>query len=165
MGEKTNQDPFYQDPFDQDTFDQDPFDLARFVAAQERVIERAYAELRAGRKESHWMWFVFPQLEGLGFSHKAQRYAIGSLAEARAYLAHPRLGARLREGVRLALTHRGESAHALFGSPDDMKFRSCLTLFRAAAPGETVFQDGLDAFYGGEGDPKSLEILSRLGPA
>ncbi|MEL6978355.1 MAG: DUF1810 domain-containing protein [Pseudomonadota bacterium] len=139
----------------------DPFDLARFLSAQAGVIERAIDELKAGRKRSHWMWFVFPQLAGLGASAMAQRYAIGSLAEARAYLAHETLGPRLEQSVAATSPHRERGASALFGSPDDLKFRSCLTLFRAASPDGALFQEALDAYFGGEGDPASLEILKR----
>src|SRR5690348_18193089 len=114
--------------------ERDPFELERFAAAQANVIARVKDELRAGRKQSHWMWFVFPQLAGLGFSPMAQRYAIASLAEARAYLAHTLLGARLRECTELVLAIHGKSAHDIFGSPDDLKFRSCLTLFAEAVP-------------------------------
>ncbi len=138
--------------------DSNPFDLARFVEAQRGALERALGELRAGRKQSHWIWFVFPQIAGLGSSPMAQRYAIASLDEARAYLAHPILGSRLRDCTRAALAAPG-SAREVFGSPDDMKFRSCLTLFARAAPEEVLFQEGLARFYGGEEDPKTLEKL------
>lgn len=137
----------------------DPFDLARFVAAQEGAYTQAIGELRAGRKRSHWIWFVFPQIAGLGSSAMAQRYAIASLAEARAYLAHPILGPRLLEGVTAALTAPG-SAHDVFGSPDDMKFRSCLTLFARAAPEEALFGQALARFYDGEEDAKTLAKLA-----
>lgn len=137
----------------------DPFDLARFVSAQEGTFTQALTELRAGRKRSHWIWFVFPQVAGLGSSPMARRYAIASLDEARAYLAHPLLGPRLREGIAAALTAPG-SAHDVFGSPDDMKFRSCLTLFAEAAPEERLFVDALDRFYGGERDPRTREELA-----
>lgn len=116
----------------------DPFDLRRFVEAQAPVMERVLAELRAGRKRSHWMWFVFPQIEGLGRSAMAQTYAIHSAAEARAFLAHPLLGDRLRDCVRLVLAAERPLA-AIFGAPDDVKFRSCMTLFAAAAPQEALF--------------------------
>jgi len=141
-----------------DPSDQDSFVLSRFVEAQAGTVEQALAELRAGRKRSHWMWFVFPQVAGLGSSPMAQRYAIASLDEARAYLAHPVLGPRLRECTRAALAAPG-SAHAVFGSPDDLKFRSCLTLFARAAPGEALFRDALARFYGGQEDAKTLGKL------
>lgn len=131
------------------------FDLQRFVDAQDPVIERVRAELRAGRKRSHWVWFVFPQLEGLGASPMARRYAIASLDEARAYLAHPVLGARLREGVELLLAAEGRTIHEILGSPDDLKLRSCLTLFLRAGGG-APFQAALDRYYGGSLDPLSL---------
>jgi uncharacterized protein (DUF1810 family) len=138
----------------------DPFDLQRFVTAQAPVIDDVLAELGAGRKRSHWMWFVFPQLRGLGMSSMAQHYGIASLEEARAYLAHPLLGPRLRECCALALRVEGRSAHEILGSPDDLKFRSCLTLFELAAPGEPLFRQALDQYYGGEPDPRTL-ALSR----
>ncbi len=135
------------------------FDLERFVAAQEPVYARVAAELRAGRKRTHWMWFVFPQVAGLGFSAMAQRYAISSLAEARAYLAHPVLGPRLRACVALVLAAPERDAHAIFGTPDDLKFRSSLTLFAHAAPEERVFREALDAFYGGVEDAATVAKL------
>lgn len=135
--------------------------MERFVEAQDHVYARVLDELRRGRKQSHWMWFVFPQIAGLGVSERAQRYAIGSLAEARAYLAHPVLGARLLDCTRLAMAHDGDSARAIFGAPDDMKFRSSMTLFAAAAPDEPAFNAALAMFFGGVGDPLTLEILAR----
>jgi uncharacterized protein (DUF1810 family) len=137
----------------------DPFDLQRFVAAQDPVMDRVTAELLAGRKQSHWMWFVFPQLRGLGFSAMAHRYGIESLDEARAYLAHPLLGARLRAATAHLLAIAGKSAHDVFGSPDDLKFRSCMTLFALAAPEETLFAQALDKYFGGEADAKTRQLL------
>ena len=137
----------------------DPFDLQRFVDAQADVYEDVHDELHAGRKATHWMWFVFPQLRGLGHSPMAQRYGIASLDEARAYLAHPVLGERLRECTRLVLGVDGRNARAIFGSPDDFKFRSCMTLFGFAAPDEDVFAQALDRHFGGEPDPRTLELL------
>ena len=136
----------------------DPHDLARYVNAQDAggTYARALAELRAGRKQSHWMWFVFPQIAGLGFSPMAQRYAITSVHEARAYLAHPVLGPRLRECVAAMNGHAGRTAHEILGSPDDMKFRSCLTLFAEATPDNADFKAALAKYYGGEGDPETL---------
>lgn len=134
-------------------------DLARFVAAQNPVIAAVRAELSAGRKRTHWMWFVFPQLAGLGRSEMARRYALISLDEARAYLAHPVLGARLRELTELANAHTGVSAHAIFGSPDDLKFHSSMTLFSMAAPHEPVFRDALERFFAGAPDPGTLPLL------
>jgi uncharacterized protein (DUF1810 family) len=134
----------------------DPFNLERFVQAQAGSYAHALAELHAGAKRSHWMWFVFPQISGLGASAMAQRYAITGLPEARAYLAHPVLGPRYRECVDAILGVEGRSAHAIFGSPDDLKLRSSLTLFGAAAPDEPRFQTGLDRYFAGEGDPATL---------
>ncbi len=141
--------------------DADPFDLRRFVDAQAPVIEGAHSEQRAGRKRTHWMWFVFPQIEGLGFSSMAKRYAIRSPAEARAYLNHPVLGDRLRECVRLVVA-TGRPIAEVFGHPDDLKFRSCVTLFAAAAPDEAVFSEALPA-CGDGADSSTLEKLALLG--
>lgn len=137
----------------------DPFDLDRFVVAQADSHARALAELRAGRKRTHWIWYVFPQIAGLGSSAMAQRYALASLDEARAYLTHPILGQRLREGTEAALAGGTGTAHDLFGNPDDRKFRSSMTLFARAAPGEPLFRAALARFYGGEEDPRTLERL------
>ena len=143
--------------------DRDPFDLQRFVEAQDGVHARALAELKRGRKESHWMWFVFPQLAGLGSSPMAQRYAIGSLGEACAYLAHPVLGPRLRELTAAVNGVEGRTAHAIFGSPDDFKFRSSMTLFQAAAPDEPAYRQALAKYFDGAPDPKSLALLDQAG--
>jgi uncharacterized protein (DUF1810 family) len=137
----------------------EPYNLERFVAAQEGVHERALAELRAGEKRSHWMWFIFPQIAGLGFSPMAQRYAIGSLDEARAYLAHPVLGDRLRACTAAANGVTGRSAHVFFGSPDDVKFRSSMTLFTRAAPEEPLFAAAMVRYFDGEPDPLTLAKL------
>ena len=142
--------------------DDDPFDLNRFVEAQAPAIDTVVEELGRGRKQSHWMWFVFPQVAGLGFSAMSQKYAIGSVEEARAYLAHPVLGERLRECVELVLQLENRSAHQIFGSPDDMKFRSGLTLF-AEVSGEEVFLRALDRYFEGAADPATLKILNRQG--
>jgi uncharacterized protein (DUF1810 family) len=139
----------------------DPFDLERFVAAQMPVMALVRAELAAGRKRSHWMWFVFPQLAGLGFSAMAATYAIASLDEARAYLAHPVLGPRLVDCTRLVLAAEGGDAHAIFGSPDDLKFRSSMTLFALAAPDERAFVEALAKFFGGKADAKTLLLLNE----
>lgn len=141
----------------------DPFDLARFLAAQEGVIDDVRAELSGGRKRSHWMWFVFPQLKGLGHSSTAQHYGIASLAEARAYLAHPVLGPRLRECCDLMLAVPQRSAHEILGSPDDLKFRSCVTLFSLAAPEEPLFRRCLERFHDGEADPRTLALSGTMG--
>ena len=140
------------------------YDLERFVEAQERIYPVALAELKRGRKESHWMWFIFPQLAGLGRSPMAQRYAIGSLDEARAYLGHARLGPRLRECTGTVLTHRGIRAEQIFGPVDAMKFRSSMTLFLRAAPGETAFKQVLSRFFDGEPDPATDELLRAQRP-
>jgi uncharacterized protein (DUF1810 family) len=138
-----------------------PHDLERFVRAQERTGGTALAEIRNGRKRSHWMWYVFPQIAGLGFSEASRRYAIRSAAEARAYLAHPLLGPRLIECFEAALGVEGRTAHEIFGSPDDLKFRSCATLFAGVAPPGSVFQQALDKYFDGEGDPRTLELLGE----
>jgi uncharacterized protein (DUF1810 family) len=132
----------------------DPYDLERFVVAQDGAgtYQRAVAELRRGRKESHWMWFVFPQIAGLGHSAAARHYAISSLDEARAYLAHPVLGPRLIECAGLAAGISGRTAEQVFGGIDALKLRSCVTLFRHAAPAERVFRDVLDRYFGGKAD-------------
>jgi uncharacterized protein (DUF1810 family) len=137
----------------------DSYDLQRFVDAQDTVYDRVRAELRSGRKQSHWMWFIFPQIAGLGSSAMAQRYAISSLHEAKAYLEHEVLGARLRECTRLVMLAEGKSARAILGTPDDMKFRSCLTLFAHAAPEDQVFRDTLAKYFNGEEDPLTLARL------
>ena len=137
----------------------DPFELQRFVDAQNGTYIRALEELWRGRKESHWMWFVFPQLKGLGSSPMAQHYAIASLDEARAYLAHPVLGARLREAAAAVNATQGRTAREIFGATDDLKFRSSMTLFREAAPEEPVFGEALSRYYSGEPDPRTLELL------
>ncbi|MDH6232667.1 uncharacterized protein (DUF1810 family) [Mesorhizobium soli] len=137
----------------------DPFDLVRFVSAQDPVIAEVCAELKHGRKTSHWMWFVFPQVAGLGMSAMSQRYAIGSLGEARAYLEHPVLGPRLRLCVGLLLEIKGRSAHEIFGSPDDRKLRSSLTLFEQAASEDPIFRQALDRYFGGIADQATLERL------
>ena len=139
----------------------DPHDLHRFVEAQQRTFMQAVSELEDGHKTSHWMWFVFPQLRGLGRSPMATRYGIESLDEARAYLAHPLLGSRLKECVRLALRIDGRSITEIFGSPDDMKFRSCMTLFDRAAPDETLFAQALQKYFGGTPDARTLELLRQ----
>lgn len=135
------------------------FDLERFVLAQEPVYATVLAELRTGRKHSHWMWFIFPQLAGLGRSEMAQRYAIGSADEAAAYLAHPVLGPRLRECARLVASHDGLSAEEMFGHPDELKFRSSMTLFADVAPDEAVFQDCIDKYFDGVPDAATLARL------
>jgi uncharacterized protein (DUF1810 family) len=152
----------------------DRYDLRRFLLAQDPVFERVRAELAAGSKQSHWMWFIFPQLRGLGSSATAQRFAIASLEEAREYLAHPVLGERLRECTRLVNDVEGRSARAIFGYPDYLKFRSCMTLFAYAAhdapaadaatavPGaraERPFTAALEKYFAGEADPLTRKLL------
>jgi len=137
----------------------DPYDLTRYVAAQQPVFARVCAELAAGRKQTHWMWFVFPQLRGLGSSPMAERYGIGSLEEARAYLAHPLLGERLRHCTQLVNGVDGRSAEEIFGYPDYLKFRSCMTLFDNVAPDPSLFRAALVKYFGGEPDPMTLDIL------
>ena len=137
----------------------DPHDLARFVQAQEPVLAQVLAELRDGEKRSHWMWFVFPQVAGLGHSAMARRYAIASLAEARAFLAHPLLGERLRRCTALVNAVPGRTIHAILGSPDDLKFQSSMTLFAAAGPDEAAFAAALDRYFGGERDAATLARL------
>ena len=137
----------------------DPCNLERFVAAQAPVYSTVLAELDAGRKRSHWMWFIFPQLAGLGRSAMARQYAIASLDEAAAYLAHPVLGARLLECSALMARVEGRSAHEILGDPDDMKFHSSMTLFARAAPLEPVFRQCLDKFFGGVDDAATLALL------
>jgi uncharacterized protein (DUF1810 family) len=135
------------------------YDLERFVDAQRAVYEDARAELRRGRKQSHWMWFIFPQIEGLGRSETARRFAISSREEAEAYLEHPVLGARLRECTRLVNLVQGRSAEEIFGRPDDLKFRSSMTLFADAASDNQVFTEALRKYFGGAFDPLTLERL------
>ncbi len=137
----------------------DPFNLRRFVEAQDAVLPAVLAELRAGAKRSHWMWFVFPQIAGLGHSPTARHYAIGSRAEAAAYLRHDVLGHRLLACTDLVLDLRDRSLHDIFGSPDDAKFRSCMTLFDAIAPQQTPFRQALVRYCGGTPDPRTLELL------
>lgn len=136
-------------------------DLDRFVQAQTTTYDAALAELRHGRKTSHWMWFVFPQIAGLGLSPTARFYAIADLDEARAYLDHPVLGPRLIEAVEAINALPGRDAHVVFGSPDEIKLRSSLTLFLAAAPDEPVFRRALDKYFAGHADPLTAARLSK----
>jgi len=139
----------------------DPFDLKRFVQAQDPVYRDVHGELARGRKQTHWMWFVFPQVAGLGLSAMSQRYAINSRAEAEAYLAHPILGGRLSECTRLVLAVQGRTINTILGAPDDAKFRSSMTLF-AAVSNEPIFAEALARYFAGERDEATLEILSKL---
>jgi len=139
----------------------DPFDLARFVEAQEEDYREALEEIRSGRKRSHWMWYIFPQFNGLGFSEMSRRYAIQSLDEAKAYLQHPVLGPRLVRCFAALLELEGQSASAIFGSPDDMKLRSSATLFANVSPTGSVFEKALEMYFEGEPDPSTLELICR----
>jgi uncharacterized protein (DUF1810 family) len=136
--------------------------LERFVSAQADVYPAALAEIRAGRKRSHWMWFIFPQIRGLGSSPTAGHYAIGSLAEASDYLAHPVLGPRLIECADAVAASDAPSAEHIFGFPDDLKLRSSVTLFHRAAPTEPAFPKVLDKYFDGAPDPRTDELLARL---
>jgi uncharacterized protein (DUF1810 family) len=140
----------------------DPYGLERFVAAQDDggIYQRAVAELRAGAKRGHWMWFIFPQVEGLGFSSMSQRYAIASLAEARAYLAHPVLGPRLLDCGWILAAMEGKSAAEIFGEIDAIKLRSSMTLFMTAGPDKPVFREVLEKYFAGEPDNATLERLA-----
>ena len=137
----------------------DPYNLSRFVHAQEGDYEQALAELRSGHKRTHWMWYIFPQLDGLAFSATANHYAIKSVEEAKAYVEHPRLGPRLRECAEAVLRIEGRSAWEIFGSPDDLKLRSCATLFACVSPPGSVFERLLTKYYGGRRDEKTLQLL------
>jgi uncharacterized protein (DUF1810 family) len=139
--------------------DQDTYNLGRFLLAQERVFDRVVSELRAGMKTSHWMWFIFPQIRGLGRSPISVEYAISSRDEARAYLQHPLLGPRLKECTRLVLELQGRSVEDIFGSPDDMKFRSCMTLFAQVSPDDNMFERALQRYFAGMPDQLTLDRL------
>ena len=137
----------------------DPHDLDRFVQAQRGDYDQALAEIKSGGKRSHWMWYIFPQFDGLGLSSTARRYAIKSLSEAKSYLVHPVLGPRLAECAEAALSVKGRSAQEIFGSPDDMKLKSCATLFACASPAGSVFHRLLDQYFQGTEDRKTLGLL------
>lgn len=139
----------------------DPFDLARFLSAQRSVYDRALVELRAGEKQSHWMWYIFPQIDGLGSSPTTRHYSIKSLEEARQYLAHPVLGKRLIECTEAVLAHQGLSAEDIFGHPDDWKLQSSMTLFELVSEPGSVFSRILDKYYQGKRDSKTLSILGK----
>ena len=138
---------------------EDPFDLDRFVRAQTSDYERALAEINGGRKQSHWMWYVFPQCAGLGHSPTSQRYAISTLDEARAYLAHPILGRRLTECATAVLGVQDRTAHQIFGSPDDLKLQSSATLFALVSADDSVFHRVLDKYFGGHADERTLGLV------
>jgi uncharacterized protein (DUF1810 family) len=138
----------------------DPFHLSRFIAAQEHDYSRALAEIRSGRKRTHWIWYIFPQIEGLGYSSMSKLYAIRSAPEAEAYLNHSVLGPRVVECCEAALAVEGLSAREVFGSPDDLKVRSCATLFAAVSPPGSVFERLLDRYYDGVRDERTLQLLA-----
>lgn len=140
----------------------DPFDLARFVSAQERNYDAALAELRDGEKRTHWMWYIFPQIDGLGHSPTAKFYAIKSAEEARQYLEHPVLGPRLLACAEAVLSVEGRSASEIFGFPDDMKLKSSMTLFASVAEPGVVFVRVLDKYFHGEHDVRTLDLLDKL---
>jgi uncharacterized protein (DUF1810 family) len=137
----------------------DPYLLGRFVRAQQDDFEQALAEIRSGKKRTHWMWYIFPQIDGLAFSSTSKHYAIKSIEEAKEYLAHPILGPRLLECAEAVLRVEGRSATEIFGSPDDLKLRSCATLFACVSPPGSVFDRLLDKYYRGERDRKTLRLL------
>lgn len=139
----------------------DPYNLQRFVEAQDRVIERVLAELRDGRKRSHWMWYIFPQVKGLGTSGTAWDFAIGSRQEAEAYLQHPVLGPRLCDCSRLLADVQGRTAHQVLGTPDDLKCRSSMTLFAAVATDNAVFEEVLQKYFAGERCEYTIDFLER----
>ena len=140
----------------------DSYDLARFVEAQEHSYARALSEIRSGQKRSHWMWYIFPQFAGLGVSPTSKQYAVKSVAEARAFLAHPLLGPRLRECAAAAVRIEGLSATDIFGFPDDMKLRSCATLFASVSPAGSVFHRVIDRFFAGEPDAETLRLIAEV---
>ena len=142
----------------------DRYNLQRFLDAQERGYDTVLAELRAGRKASHWIWFIFPQIAGLGHSGMAQQFAISSLDEAKAYFQHPVLGSRLRECTQLVLNVEGRSAEEIFGYPDHLKFRSCMTLFMTATTDNTIFKDALLKYFDGKPDQLTLDLLAQQKP-
>jgi len=141
----------------------DPHNLSRFVQAQDDCYARALAEIRSGRKRSHWMWYVFPQFDGLGYSSTSRRYSIKSVAEAEAYLRHPTVGPRLLECCEAAFGVEGRSALEIFGSPDEMKLRSCATLFACVSPAGSVFDRLLDKYFQGRRDDRTLRLM-RVAP-
>ena len=143
----------------------DPHDLDRFVRAQEDDYETALREITGGRKRSHWMWYIFPQIDGLGFSEMARHYSIKSVDEARAYLAHPVLGERLLACARAAVANEGRTATEIFGTPDDLKLRSSATLFAAVSPPDSVFQRLLDQYFAGTPDGATLRLLKESAAA
>ena len=147
---------------------QDPYGLNRFVEAQKGHYVQALAKINCGRKRTHWMWYIFPQIDGLAVSSTSKRYSIKSIEEAKAFLNHPVLGPRLIECMETVLRDEGRSAAAIFGSPDDLKLRSCATLFASVSPPNSIFERDLDKYYQGGRDGKTLQLLgidSRIPPA
>jgi uncharacterized protein (DUF1810 family) len=140
----------------------DPFDLNRFVEAQENDYEVALSEIKAGEKRTHWMWYIFPQIDGLAYSSTSKKYSIKSIEEAQAYLNHSVLGIRLLECAKAVVEVEGRSIAEIFGSPDDLKLRSCATLFVSVSPSETVFEQILQKYYHGVRDAKTLHLLEKL---
>ena len=159
---ETPRDPFVVAEMAMRNARDDPYELRRFVEAQEHCIDDVLRELGAGRKSSHWMWFVFPQIAGLGMSATARTFGIKSLQEAAAYLVHPVLGPRLRECAQLVMEVEGRSLREIFGSPDDLKFRSCMTLFAQATSDNQTFLDALKKYCGGAFDPLTMELLGEV---
>ena|SRR5579863_2809745 len=147
---------------DKTTGKDDKFDLGRFISAQEDDHAQALSELRNGRKRSHWMWYIFPQIDGLGSSATSRHFAIKSKEEAKAYLEHPLLGARLVECTETVFLIRERSAHDIFGYPDDLKFKSCMTLFEALPGADSIFARSLEKYFNGERDSRTLQLLERL---
>jgi len=145
-------------PLDSHSTD-DPYDLGRFLRAQEDDFAQALWEIKSGKKRTHWMWYIFPQFHGLGFSSTSKHYSIKTIEEARAYLDHPVLGPRLLEGAEAVVSVEGRSATEIFGCPDDMKLRSCATLFACISPPGSVFERLLEKYYGGRRDDKTLRLL------
>ena len=141
----------------------DPFDLNRFISAQEGVFDRALAELRGGLKRSHWMWFIFPQIEGLGHSPTTRFYSLKSLEEARQYLSHPLLGTRLKGCCEAVLAVQGRSASDIFGHPDDWKLQSSMTLFELVSEPQSIFSRVLEKYYQGKRDTRTLQIAGKVG--
>lgn len=141
--------------------EKDIFNLQRFVNAQDGIINQVFKEIHRGHKQSHWMWFIFPQLDGLGYSHMAKNFAIRNLDEARAYLSHPILGSRLEDCTAMMLDHSQQHITSILGTPDDYKFRSAMTLFSLVADSDSVFHEALDVFFHGKRDPKTLELLHQ----
>jgi uncharacterized protein (DUF1810 family) len=140
----------------------DPYELNRFINAQERIYDRVLAELRGGQKRTHWMWYIFPQIDGLGHSPTTRHYAIKSVEEARRYLSHPVLGARLVECAEAVLAVQGRSVSDIFGYPDDMKLQSSMTLFALVAESRSVFERVLDKYFQGKRDARTLQIVGNL---